>query len=272
MEIRSLAGVDLETLTNTFNHSFSDYVVPIQFDTAYKKIRMQRSRVNLDLSVGTFAGKELVGFMLFGQDQWNGKSTTYNSGTGVIPPFRGRRLVQKMYDWIIPKWRQTGIAHTRLEVIQGNDKAIRAYTKVGLQVNRELWSWQAPESSSPSTSLPSPHLAKMPDWESYTDLLPYQPAWDAMSAGIQATLSDMHCYEWRKAEELHAFAILNQRGQIFQAGCLDSYTLPSFISHLQQLAPNVSWINLPASSAITTNLTASHWQTTIKQFEMGMDL
>jgi hypothetical protein len=56
IEIRSLAGVDFETMTAAFNDAFSDYDITAQYTTEYLTNLVTRR-------VGAFDSDRLVGFV-----------------------------------------------------------------------------------------------------------------------------------------------------------------------------------------------------------------
>ena len=67
-----------------------------------------------------------------------GKLTAFNTGTGVIEAYRGRKLVDQIYEKAFPIMRQRGIEKCMLEVIEENHRAIRVYERIGFTKNRFL--------------------------------------------------------------------------------------------------------------------------------------
>ena len=66
------------------------------------------------------------------------KFTAFNSGTGVVPKYRGRRIVKQLYDFAIPELLKRGVEKCGLEVIKENEKAIKAYRRVGFEIIKIL--------------------------------------------------------------------------------------------------------------------------------------
>ncbi|MEL7221822.1 MAG: GNAT family N-acetyltransferase, partial [Bacteroidota bacterium] len=223
MKIRNLSTTSIELLTQVFNTAFKIYYVPINFTIEGMRFRIQRGRIDLRLSVGAFEDNELVAFMLSGVDNWQGQPTIYNAGTGVIPTFRGQQLVDQMYEWAIPLWREEGYTQATLEVIVENERAIRAYRRVGMQIHRKLISLKSPalikQSAAGSTTTLCQEVDR-PDWGQYSTLQSFDPSWDFCQAGVEAVLSSCRYFEWRAkdASYLQAFAIINGKSQIAQAG------------------------------------------------------
>src|SRR6478735_7672377 len=102
MEFRTLENTSLAEITAFFNAAFADYFVPINATVEAMQNRWRSSRVDFNLSVGAFEAGKLVAFIFTGVDDWQGRKTAYNAGTGVIPEFRGRKLVSELYDFAIP--------------------------------------------------------------------------------------------------------------------------------------------------------------------------
>jgi len=94
--------------------------------------------VDFDLSVAVYDEERMVGFTLIGVDEWEGKLAAFDAGTGIIPGFRGQGLAQKMFDHATPGLRERDVKLFLLEVLQVNDAAIRAYSKAGFEITREL--------------------------------------------------------------------------------------------------------------------------------------
>ena len=138
MEIRPLTETPLETTVECLTRAFSDYFVQMPADPIYWRKRWKGARVDYRASFGAFEKEQLVGFMIHGLDFRNGLYTAFNTGTGVVPAFRGQRLVGKMYETALPQLENRGIRACSLEVIQENEKAVKAYQKVGFSIVREL--------------------------------------------------------------------------------------------------------------------------------------
>ncbi|MDR6489305.1 ribosomal protein S18 acetylase RimI-like enzyme [Chryseobacterium vietnamense] len=138
MEFKTLADITIDELLSVFNHSFSDYVVPFHLTKEVLVSKIAAEKLDLSLSAGAFEEGKLVGFILQSEKIENGEKIIYNGGTGVIPESRGRGLVRKMYDFIIPVLKERNANTLLLEVIEGNQPAIRAYENLGFSIVRRL--------------------------------------------------------------------------------------------------------------------------------------
>jgi len=138
MEFKTLADITIDELLSVFNHSFSDYVVPFHLTKEVLVSKVAAEKLDLSLSAGAFEEGKLVGFILQSEKVENGEKIIYNGGTGIIPESRGRGLVRKMYDFIIPVLKERNANTLLLEVIEGNQPAIRAYENLGFSIVRRL--------------------------------------------------------------------------------------------------------------------------------------
>jgi len=136
MIIRTLLNIDTKTIMNAFNSAFSDYVIKLQLTEESLLNKITCENITLDSSVGAYEGDILIAFVLNGLREVNGKKTVYNAGTGVIPEHRGKRIIESLYHYFLPVLEDQGYTHHQLEVIQGNEKAIRIYKKPGFEISR----------------------------------------------------------------------------------------------------------------------------------------
>ena len=134
MEVRHLGDMDFGTIMECFLVSFANYFVQMPTDHAYYKQRWKAAGVQYELSFGMFDGERLVGFIINAIDTRQGHLTAYNSGTGVIPEYRGQRIVKTIYEHAIPELRKKGITKCQLEVITENEKAIKSYKGIGFTI------------------------------------------------------------------------------------------------------------------------------------------
>lgn len=181
MTIKPLSGVGTEQLATVFNLAFSDYFIPLKLDAEQLQAKMIAESIDPDLSAGAFEDDQPVAFILHGNDG----TTAYNAGTGVIPAFRGRRLTQKLYDFLLPKLAAQGFEKVILEVISQNRAAIRVYEKTGFNITRTLGCYRGSIDVAPGKVLweirgidPGHRtlLASMRDWA---------PAWQNSDTAIK---------------------------------------------------------------------------------------
>jgi GNAT superfamily N-acetyltransferase len=133
MVVRHLGHTDFETIMDCFLVSFENYFVKMPTDHNFYKQRWKAAGVRFDLSYGMFDDDKLVGFIINAIDERQDELTAYNSGTGVIPEYRGQRIVKAIYDFAIPDLIENGISKCQLEVIIENEKAIKSYEGIGFK-------------------------------------------------------------------------------------------------------------------------------------------
>jgi len=138
MEIRTLEGVNSKEIREVFNHSFSDYFIPLKLTKDQFALKLLADKIDLSLSVGVFDGPNLIAFILHGFDTVKNQKVIYNGGTGVIPEKRGFGLTKKMHQFILPLLIDNEISHLTLEVISENIQAIKSYKTSGYIIQREL--------------------------------------------------------------------------------------------------------------------------------------
>jgi ribosomal protein S18 acetylase RimI-like enzyme len=107
--------------------AFDGYFVKMPDSLDYWATRFKQARVNYHYSFGVFDASRLVAFIIQGMDIHDGQLTAFNTGTGVLPAYRGQKLVDRLYDHAIPRLKERGIQKCQLEVIQENERAIRVY-------------------------------------------------------------------------------------------------------------------------------------------------
>ena len=134
MVVRHLGDTDFKTIMECFLSAFDNYFVIMPTDHNFYKQRWKSSGVRFDLSYGMFDTTKLVGFIINAIDNRNGEYIAYNSGTGVIPEYRGQRIVKAIYDYAIPDLIKNGITKCLLEVITENVKAIKSYEAIGFEI------------------------------------------------------------------------------------------------------------------------------------------
>ncbi|MGB5653649.1 MAG: GNAT family N-acetyltransferase [Robiginitalea sp.] len=134
MRVKNLSEVSFETLVDCFLETFDNYYVQMPVDRAYYRKRWKAAKVDFKCSYGMFDGDLLVGFIIHAIDQRQGKCTAFNTGTGVLPKYRGQGIVKSIYNYAFNDLAEKGIEKSTLEVISINDRAISLYKAIGFKV------------------------------------------------------------------------------------------------------------------------------------------
>ncbi len=189
--MQTLQGVSLESVRTALIKAFEGYAISMNPTLEEFRSRMERVGFVPALSAGVVSSEELRGFVLVGAGTFEDTKTVYNAGTGVLSPYRGNRLTRKMYDFLLPRWKETEISQTVLEVIDTNKVAVKAYESVGLQIRRKFLCAKLHKPiTQTSAQIPiKMHKVNLPDWEAYQPLALYNPSWqfsqEAIMRGLQ---------------------------------------------------------------------------------------
>lgn len=134
LKIKDLGNIDFDELMDCFLMAFENYFVKMPTDRNYYRERWKNAKVDFKLSYGMFDQEKLVGFIIHAVDNRNGALTAFNTGTGVIPEYRGLKIVQSIYEYALPDLKRNGVLNCSLEVITKNEKAIRSYQSIGFEI------------------------------------------------------------------------------------------------------------------------------------------
>jgi len=214
MEIRSLKGLSAAYLTRIFNLAFSDYMVPLELTEEQMTDKLLRGNLDLNLSVGVFDNGELCAFILSAIDEPEGEPMTYNTGTGVIPAYRGRHLTNAMYDYLVPLLKSRGIRKHLLEVVVGNDKALRAYEGQGFRTDRTVSCYKG------KTTAEQLYPIEHNRW----DLFPFpkawwefEPTWQHCTASVLRLKEKLHLLGINVDGQPAAYAVfMKDTGRLYQ--------------------------------------------------------
>ncbi|WP_371363742.1 hypothetical protein SRRS_46270 [Sporomusa rhizae] len=192
LNYKILDKTSTETLHKTFLDAFSDYQVKI--DLPYWKFMqmLQRRGYVPEVSIGAFKNEVLVGFVLNGFRKWNGKSTVYDLGTGVIGEYRRQGITSNMLLAIKELLKDKQVEQYLLEVIKSNTSAVQLYKKQGFQIQREFACFQLDKNK---CNLITTHKVEHVDsinLKQLTEFLDFAPSWqnsiDSISAIPEAFL------------------------------------------------------------------------------------
>ncbi len=135
----TLENVGIEELTKAYNLGFSDYQVTLSMSEEKLQKMLKRNGYRPESSVGLFDGEALVGFVLNGVRG----NYCYDSGTAIIPSYRGKGYAHLLLDKTLSVLRGQDIHTWILEVLSDNTKAIRLYKDIGFTKQRGFNCYQA---------------------------------------------------------------------------------------------------------------------------------
>jgi hypothetical protein len=235
--------------------------------------RWQAAGVKLDFSYGVFENDELIAFMIHAVDYRAGQVIAFNTGTGVLPEFRGKRIVAAMYEFAFPDLKMKGITYLLLEVIQQNERAVSVYKSVGFEVRREYQCFKR-ESNSPSEPTVEVNEADMTDWDWSVSSVEAAYSWDNQ----EETLVNTNCKGFIVSSDnamLAYFLYLPDSNLVAQFGVIDSSpeSWDALFEGMSLVSDVIKINNVDLSiSDRMLQLNLHHFKETVKQVEMGMPL
>lgn len=185
MLIRQLTQADKPQLHATLNAAFADYITPFQLNEAQFESKLHAESVSLPHSVGVFIGDKLVAFIMHALRTVEGQQRIYNSGTGVLPAYRGQALVGKMYAYSLPILQEQGIVAMQLEVIENNHAAIRAYEKNGFQIQRKLLCFSGSLPAEKHSGIASIRELTTYPWPTLQSFWEVSPSWQSTAQSME---------------------------------------------------------------------------------------
>ena len=134
--IRSLERESFDCVADAFLRAFEDY--DLTFDRQRLRDMLVRRGADMELSFGAFYNEELVSFILNGIADYAGRKTAYDTGTGTVSSARGAGLIDRIFQWSLPRLRDAGVERYLLEVLTHNTPAIKIYRRMGFEITRSF--------------------------------------------------------------------------------------------------------------------------------------
>lgn len=213
MEIRNLKNINVEELLTVFNRSFSDYVVPFHLSLEQLQLKIETEKIDMNLSVGVFESDKLEGFVLQAWKEENGQHIIYNAGTGITREYRGKGLVRKMYDFIMPVLKERKADVLVLEVIDRNTPAIRTYENLGFKIVRRLLCFNGMiDLKEKNTEILIEEMENF-QWEVFQSFWDIEPSWQnsaVILTGMEKKYRILGAY---KKEQLVGYAVYNSESR-----------------------------------------------------------
>lgn len=234
---QALTETSLDTLHAAFTAAFSDYQVKLDLPF-WKFTRMLKRRgYDATLSIGAFQDGQLIGFVLNGVRDWQGKPTAYDLGTGVIATYRQQGLTSKMLAELQTVLHARQVGQYLLEVITTNTAAVALYQKQGFSVQRHFACYRMDKTAYvPQTNCPVEALPVLPV-EDLTALGDFPPSWQNAAASISAV------------QEVFHYAVVKRDGRIIGYGVIDRET-----GDIPQLAVQTEYRRQGVGRSILTEL------------------
>lgn len=273
MKIKKLSSIQLEEIIDCFLDSFEGYFVEFPKNYSYYKERWKASKVNFDFSYGMFDEDKLVGFIINCIDERGEELVAYNGGTGVIPDYRGQKIVKQLYDYALSDFTKLKINKCLLEVIKENHIAVKAYEGIGFKIVKEFKCFKGAlnEQEAHNFEISEVSFSDV-DWDTIPNQRHY--SWDNHYRSLEQG-NNAYYYIKREGVVQSFFVSSNSNDYILQWECLiDSEEnwrdLFGAIASMKKLVK----INNVDESLINklNQLTKAGFLCTIEQFEMELVL
>ena len=266
MYIKNLSQLPFDEVLQAFLSSFEEYFVELPKDIDYWQNRFSESGVDWSLSFGMIEQQQLVAFIIHSIGTHQGRLTAYNAGTGVIPEFRGQKIIDALYDFAIPELKRSGIQKCLLEVIDKNEAAIRVYTRIGFLRLRQLMSF--------SGNLPKGSVAVTPNKVGAEEILQrYQEehyCWDHHLAVVKR--SEAEFYLVQRDDQVLGYFSADPTGNLQHLESPDLY-YDELLNAVAELHQNVRIKNVPEErKSLISVLKDRNFFNLINQYEMQLDL
>lgn len=268
---QSLANISLADNADTFNKSFVDYAVKLSITPERLAEKIETEGIDLDLSVGVFDGTDMVGFIWHGYKEQRGRRLIYNGGTGVVPAYRGKGLVQGMYTYIQQALKERQIDACVLEVITSNIAAIKTYERLGYTIKRTLNCYKGSSKGESQHPIQEASSLDFLDENIYWECA---PTWQHANHAIQLAINDHKIYTIQVGEVVAAYVVYYTfTKRIKQIAVHQDYRRQGMatilLQRLQKQYGELTFTNVDASCPSLNELLASNGMNNyIQQYEM----
>jgi ribosomal protein S18 acetylase RimI-like enzyme len=211
---KTLENTDIVTLHKTFIEAFSDYQVKMDLPLWKFELMHKRRGYCPEISMGAFKDGALVGFVLNGLRLWNGRTTVYDLGTGVIPDYRKQGITSNILAKLNELLKEKKIEQYLLEVIQINTNAFNLYKKQGFEITRDFSClFLSRDKHIPVKVHKVEHLdvdrISPETWDQFSEFWDFQPSWQNSIDSINAV------------PEIFNYSVVHLDGMIVGYGIVD---------------------------------------------------
>jgi ribosomal protein S18 acetylase RimI-like enzyme len=134
IELLSSGQFTSEELTDAYNQTRVDYIVPMPMNVARLREYVHNYDVDIDASAVVLVDGEILGLIMLGVRS----NRTWITRLGVIPTKRRFGAGQRLMERLIEESRRLKAVSVQLEVIKDNVPAHRLFLKLGFRETREL--------------------------------------------------------------------------------------------------------------------------------------
>lgn len=188
---RTLENTNSKILHQAFVDAFSDYQVKMNLPLWKFQQMLQRRGYTSEISIGAFKDEELVGFIINGFRNWNGKPTVYDLGTGVVREYRKQGITSTIFQHIKELLEEKNVEQYLLEVIRSNTTAFKLYKQQGFEITRNFRCFQLDKNKyNPLKTCKVEHVGAInsTDWKQFLTFWDMQPSWQNSIDSVHAIL------------------------------------------------------------------------------------
>lgn len=270
----SAATVSLEAYAAAINASFEGYPVQIAFSAPMLSRRVRFEQHDLESSLVALDGDETVGvagLAVRGERGWV-------SGFAVVPAWRRRGLGRRLMSALLERAHAYELRQLSLDVLAGNDAAIRLYKDAGMRITRDLLILERPADYAPPAARRTAAPREAPAVEllrHYSRLHTEPPAWQReMAALLAADLRGFYVGERRRprAYALLGYGRADGNTYLSDLAATDADAAGAMCAVLDRVPGRMRVINEPERSPFAAPLLEHGFREELRQHEMLMEL
>ncbi|MBO9130762.1 GNAT family N-acetyltransferase [Bacillus sp. 165] len=137
-EIKRLVDCTLHDALRAWNTGFEEYYFTMTMDVKRFTDRLAFEGLSPEHSIVAFDGETPIGLILNGMRIINGKKVSWNGGTGIAVPYRGKGIGKALMQKALKIYEENGVEICTLEAVRENERAIALYEQMGYRVKDNL--------------------------------------------------------------------------------------------------------------------------------------
>ena len=282
LQVKPLSTTPVEQVHQAFADAFSDYEVKLDMPLE-KLVEMMKTRdLNPDYSVGCFDGNLLVGFILTGYRETEGKKVCYDGGTGVIKTYQRKGIGEMLLKELLLILREKQVDRFVLEVLENNTPAIKLYEKQGFAKTRKLECFEMVKHDlrpvpDRGFGITVTNPARLIQNETLYQL--YPPTWQNEIQSVLNVSENYTCISLSCTSKILGYGFIHKtKGDIPQIGVLEEWKNRGLEAHLiNELAKQTDSqkfivLNVEENNYLGETLRKLGFSNTVNQWEMDLEI
>ncbi|MBF4692398.1 GNAT family N-acetyltransferase [Fusibacter ferrireducens] len=273
--VKGLKASDLE-IYKAFSIGYSDYMIKLEISEALFYERFFGPEGNQrELTIVAFDHQNPIGLIMGGIRMFNGIKTMRCGALCIAPEYRGQGISQQLMEMHTQMAREANCQQMMLEVLAGNDRAIKFYEKTGYEKVNELLYYSLKD---PTIPLNLNHDVQCITDKNIEDLVGrdhLEPLnWQNDFAYVSTLPDKMHFGNFDDKGLLRGFLTLDKKGKIYQLWVKPEYRLKGLATAMvayaqKRLALEVIHMSFVSNPETIGFLNAHHFKRLdLYQFEM----